>query len=86
MHTDITEADVKELLRRIAARLDQVTEQLAGRTKPHFTVEEVASLTGRSPYTVRRWIAEGRLNATRVQGTGPRGRLLVPKEELAKLI
>jgi excisionase family DNA binding protein len=49
-------------------------------------VEEVARLVGRSAYTVRRWIAEHRINASRIADTGPRGRLLIPREEVGKLI
>jgi excisionase family DNA binding protein len=55
-------------------------------TKPLYTVGELAALTGRSDYTVRRWILEGRITATRVMGTGPRGRLLIAHEQLRKLV
>src|SRR4051812_741825 len=55
---------------------------LEGKRKGHLTVEEVAGLVGRAPYTVRHWITSGRLKATRVAGTGPKGRLLVAREEL----
>jgi excisionase family DNA binding protein len=73
---------VDELLHELAA----IRDSLSRRTKSHMTVDEVAEAVGRSDYTVRRWIAEGRIVATRVHGTGPRGRLLVPRAELDRLI
>jgi excisionase family DNA binding protein len=70
-------------LRREVRNLRQAVE---GARKDFYTVEEVARLTGRSAYTVRKWVKERRIDATRVEGTGPKGRLLVPRSELDKLI
>jgi excisionase family DNA binding protein len=66
--------------------VNEVRLTLQGQRKPHYTVEEVAELSGRTPYTVRRWIAEKRIAASRISGTGPRGRLLIAREELDTLI
>ena len=80
---------IKELinvLRLVAHDLTEIRAQLDGVKKDFYAIEEVAEMVGRSSYTVRRWISQKRLNATRVEGTGPRGRLLVPREELDKLI
>lgn len=70
----------------LAEKLDTLRELLAGHRKDNFLVEEVAKLTGRAPYTVRRWIAEGKLRAIRLQDGGPRGRLLISRDELDRLI
>jgi excisionase family DNA binding protein len=74
------------MLQEIRAAIEDIRSQLAGTHKSHYTVEEVAELTGRTPYTVRRWIAEGRLRATRVHGTGPKGRLLISHDQLLGLV
>jgi len=66
--------------------VDGLRELLVGRHKDHYRVDEIAEMTGRSAYTVRRWIAEGKLQAIRLQDGGPRGRLLVPRAELERLI
>jgi len=78
---------------RVAARLQALENQVKGlsailakQRKEHFTVEEVAELTGRSSYTVRRWITEKKLRAIRLRDGGPRGRLLIPRTELDQLI
>lgn len=75
-----------DCLPAVEASLRTVREQLGRRTKSHLTVEEVADLTGRAAYTIRRWIKEKRLKAQRVKGGGPKGRLLIPREELEQLI
>lgn len=70
----------------LEAKLDEIHGQITGQLKPFYSVEEVASLVDRSAYTVRRWVSEGLIKAVRVPGTGSKGRLLIPREELKKLI
>jgi excisionase family DNA binding protein len=79
-------AAVGDLRSQFDVAIADLRAQIAGKNKSHYTVEEVAKLTGRAPYTVRTWIKQGVLEATRVHGTGPKGRLLVPREELQKLV
>jgi excisionase family DNA binding protein len=78
--------DLLRLVPKLVQTMEDVQHLLQGKQKSHLTVEEVGRLTGRAPYTVRQWIAHGRIDAIRVQGTGPRGKLLVPREQLRKLI
>lgn len=75
-----------DALAKLNAKVDDIHRMVAGKTKSHFTVEEIAEQTGRSAYTVRRWISEGLITATRVSAGGPRGRLLIAAAELAKLV
>jgi excisionase family DNA binding protein len=70
----------------LEAKLQDVSESIAGRRKEHYTIDEVAQLTGRAPYTVRRWVSEGKLRASRLRDGGPRGRLLVARAELDRLV
>jgi excisionase family DNA binding protein len=77
----------------IVARLNQLQEtifeilsRLDGTLKDPLTVDEFAELTARAPYTVRAWIKKGLLRAERVAGTGPKGRLLIRRDELKRLI
>jgi excisionase family DNA binding protein len=79
-------AEQAKLLPAILEAVVEVRELIAGRRKDLLTIEEVAEATGRSAYTVRQWVKQKRVNAIRVSGTGPRGRLLVPRDELRKLI
>jgi excisionase family DNA binding protein len=83
---EVTEEHVPLVLNRILTELEEIRATLNGLRKPHYTVEEVADLVGRSAYTVRRWIAEKQILAQRIEGTGPKGRLLVPREELTRLM
>jgi excisionase family DNA binding protein len=70
----------------LEGRLEGVRELLAKRRKEHYVVEEIAELTGRSCYTVRRWIAQKKISAIRLRDGGPRGKLLIPRAELERLI
>jgi excisionase family DNA binding protein len=83
---DVTADWLATTLEQILDGQRELRELLAGRSKPLLTIEEVAELTGRTSYTVRRWVKEGRLTATRVSGTGPRGRLLVAREQVQRLV
>ena len=74
------------LLHYLKVAVEDIRAKLAGTYKSNYTVEEVAQLVGRSPYTVRRWIAAGRIEAIRIEGTGPKGRLLVPRDQLDSLV
>ena len=82
-------ADVAQTVRclpTVESGLRALKELLSRKTKSHITVEEVAELTGRTAYTVRRWIKEKRIRAQRIKDGGPKGRLLIPREEIERLI
>ena len=80
------EADLAATLMLVLTLVRQIWDTLQGVQKDHLSVSEVAQYTARSPYTIRRWIAAGRIAAIRVTGTGPRGRLLVPRGEMTKIV
>jgi excisionase family DNA binding protein len=85
----LTAEEVNSLLSLIptlVAGVGELRQLLTGHSKPFYTFDEFAELTGRAPYTVRTWVKEGLIEATRVEGTGPRGRLLIPREQLEKLV
>jgi excisionase family DNA binding protein len=73
-------------LQTVLDELRAIRDLLESKRKPTLTVDEVARLVGRDPYTVRTWIKRGRLRAIRVQGTGPRGRLLIERSEFDRLL
>lgn len=77
---------VLDLLHRLRDDVEQIKTKLEGTQKSHYSVDEVARMTSRAAYTVRSWVKAGRIRAERVSGTGPKGRLLIPRDELAKLI
>ncbi len=86
MQTTIIDGDVRSLaplLRQLLKHFDALG--LAPSHKPVYTVNEIAVATGRTPFTIRRWIADGKLNAKRTS-SGPKGRFLIPHEELARLV
>ena len=83
---DLANTPLHSAVEKILYELGEIRAVLAGVRKPYLTVEEVAQLTGRSAYTVRRWISEKRLEARRVAGIGARGRLLIASEQVNSLI
>jgi excisionase family DNA binding protein len=84
--SDSTGPKIIQALAELLAVQREILDLLTGRSKSHYTVEEISELVGRSPFTVRRWITAGRLHAVRIEGTGPRGRLLIPRDQLDALV
>lgn len=78
--------DLAAAVASIISELREIKQAIASARKSHYTIDEVARMVGRSAFTVRRWISEKRISASRVPGTGPKGKLLVSREELSKLI
>src|SRR5262245_32631292 len=74
------------VLGQILDGLRDLRDLLTGLRKEWYTVEEVAELTGRTAYTVRRWVQEQRIEARRASGTAPRGRLLIAHDQLRRLV
>jgi hypothetical protein len=75
-----------DVFERLDRKLTDLLARLSDKVKSNYTVEEFGELAGRAPYTIRTWIKQGRIQARRVQGTGPRGRLLIPREEVERVI
>ncbi len=78
--------DILLLVMQTLTIVTDIRHLLTERRKDYYSVDEVAGLTGRSAYTVRRWISEGRVEATRIAGTGPRGKLLISREQLQRIV
>jgi len=70
----------------LLTRVIDIGDLLVGQTKESYTVAEVAKRTRRTEGTVRRWCRDGRIHATRVAGTGSRGRLLISAQALQDLM
>ena len=87
--SDALPAWVREVMLQLGllqAAVVDVRNIVLGRQKPYVSVREAAEQAGRSEYTIRRWISEQKLRATKVNGTGPNGRLLVFREDLDRLL
>ena len=80
---------VREVLAQLGLLQQAMTDlrdEMHDRRKPFVTVREAAAQCCRSEYTIRRWIAQGRVKASKVEGTGPHGRLLVARDDLERLL
>lgn len=78
--------DVLSQLGLLHQALTDLRDEMHDRRKPYITVREAAEQCGRSEYTIRRWITQGRVQASKVDGTGPHGRLLVARDDLERLL
>lgn len=78
--------DLVQMMHGLCETVNEIKAKLDGGVKEYYTVEEIARFTNRAPYTVREWIKGGRIKAERVVGSGPKGRLLIARTELTKLI
>jgi excisionase family DNA binding protein len=77
--------DIQNKAEEILDRLKALQDRCTLRRKDFYDVEEIAQYVGRSVYTVRKWIQEGKIKANQVTGTGSHGRLFVPYAEVQKL-
>ena len=67
-------------------KVEELQTLFVSKRKDNFTVKEFADAVGRSDYTVRRWNTEKKIKAERIKGTGSRGKLLIPRKELERII
>jgi excisionase family DNA binding protein len=73
---------LEQAISAMRAQLSQIMVFVEQQPKKQLTVNEAAKLAGRKPYTIRRWIKEGGLKATRINLGGPKGRLLIDSSDL----
>lgn len=78
--------EMLERSERQQQELASINGHLAGRTKPVLTVKEVANEVGRCEDTIRNWIGDGTLPASKMPGSGPRGRWLIKREDLDRIV
>jgi len=56
------------------------------KSKPYYTVKDLAKRLGRSPYTIRRWIRDGKIEAIKLNSGGPRDPYLIDCREVEELL
>lgn len=74
------------LIEPLVAKVANIDERSKTDYKEWLTAEDIAARTGRKPFTVRRWNTKGIITGIRIEGSGPRGRLLFHRSELDKLM
>ena len=81
-------SELKQLVHEVSGlRYDlKATLTPKWKTKPFYTVQELAKHLGRSPYTIRRWIREGKIGAVKLNSGGPRDPYLIEHREVEELI
>ena len=83
--------DLREELSAVHAKLDAVQAELRSRpetpveSKRWYSVDEVAELLGKRPYTVREWARHGQINAAkRAERRGGAALWTISAEEVAR--
>jgi hypothetical protein len=78
---------IADMLQAHSEAIDRKLERLASRAteRASYTVEEVAAMEGRAPYTVREWCRLGQLRAEKTATqSGPYARWTIPASEYAR--
>jgi excisionase family DNA binding protein len=75
-----------ESIDALHATIQKMDRRLDDQSTQYYTVTEFAKLVKRSDYTVRRWIKLKKINAFKVKGSGPKGRWLIPRDQLARVL
>ncbi len=79
---------LEDLSREVAGLRMDLRASLAPKhkSKPFYTVRELATELGRSPYTIRRWIREGKIDALKLNSGGPRDRYLIDYSQVQEML
>jgi hypothetical protein len=85
--------DVVELLQRLVDGYEDVKQRLermerflcVSVVKEAYAVEDVAERVERTPWTVRQWCNQGRVQAKKVPGRGRQGEWRIPHDEVVRL-
>jgi hypothetical protein len=85
----MTETHILDAVMERLDRIESVLEELRRHrtVKAYYSAAEVASLAGRSAYTVREWSRLGRIRAEkRVCGRGEAGEWMISHDEVTRLL
>ena len=84
--------DLRQEVSDLRERVSEALTKMGALRRQYYSVNEVARLVGRSAYTVRRWLREGRLQGIKVIGDAPiqrdsrRAPYLIPRDEVVRLL
>jgi hypothetical protein len=71
--------------RAVKEQPDIIRQRIRDHAKDYYSPEEFGRLANRGIGTVRGWISRRQIEAVRVAGKGPHGKLMIPGRELEKL-
>ena len=87
---ELTTAALLRILMRIDGKIDAVQAELSAlkdalETPEFLTVAEAAKVLHRSPYTLRKWLREGKLEGSKTT-EGRTGQYLIRRQEIEALL